>query len=378
MAINIFGVVGEEVRAADIIAKIHAEKSDVLNVNIMSIGGDVREGLAIYDALRDAAANGQEVKTFALGMTASIASIIFMAGDVREVSDNAEIMIHNASVNLYGNKHELKGAIEFLDDIDDKLINIYKDRTTLSTDEISNLLDQETFMTADEAVNKGFATEKANALELVAQYNDSINKQKEPAKMAKETKETGFFAHMKAYFNSDVKAMEEDEEVKAMEEGEEIPEKEDDAAEEAKAEGDDMPPESMEEEESEEVKALKAELEEANNKLAAAEAKAEGDSEEITEEVEAKASLVFNAMTDDKVTMHEAKTLLSKPLADVKAALSDKESNASGRAKGQQPKADPKAGNKFEEYQAIEDPSKRKAFFALNKQAIINGNKESI
>ena len=197
--------------------------------------------------------------------------------------------------------------------------------------------------------------------------------------MAKETKETGFFAHMKAYFNSDAKAMEEDEEVKAMEEGEDIPEKEDDAAEEAKAmEGDEIAPEAMEEEESEEVKALKAELEEANNKLAAAEAKAEGDSEEITEEAEAKASLVFNAMTDDKVTMHEAKTLLSKPLSDVKAALSDKESNASGRGKGPQPKADSKSGNKYEEYQAIVDPQARGKFFAKHKSEIIKDNKESI
>ncbi len=378
MSINIFGVVGEEVRAADTIAKIQAEKGKTIDVNIMSIGGDVREGLAIYDSLREAAANGQEIKTFALGMTASIASIIFMAGDEREVSDNAEIMVHNASVDMCGNKHELKGAIEFLDDIDDKLINIYTDRTDLSDNEVSALLDQETFMTADEAVNKGFATKKANALKLVAQYNESINKTKEPVKMAtdKETKETGFFAHMKAWFNSDAKAMEEEEDPKAMEDGEEIPEKEDDAAEEAKA-MEEEEPKAMEED-SDEVKALKAALEEVTDKLATAEAKAESDTEEIEEEVEAKAVLVFNAMTDDKVTMHEAKTLLSKPLVDVKAALKDKTSNATGRGKSQQPKHEAKAGNIFEQYQAIDDPAKRKSFFALNKQAIINGNKESI
>jgi len=79
--INIFGVVGEDVRAADIIPKIQAEKGDVIEVGIMSVGGGVREGLAIYDALREASANGQEVRTFALGITASIASVIFMAGE---------------------------------------------------------------------------------------------------------------------------------------------------------------------------------------------------------------------------------------------------------------------------------------------------------
>lgn len=197
----------------------------------------------------------------------------------------------------------------------------------------------------------------------------------------KETKETGFFAHMKAYFSSDAKAEGEEveEEAKALEDGEEIPEKEDDAAEEAKAqEGEEVPEEKAEDEDSEEMKALKAELAEANSKLAEAEAKAEGDSEDIEKEVEEKASIVFSALTDNKVTMHEAKTLLSKPIADVKTALSDKESNASGRGKGPQPKQDPKASDKYEEYQAITDPAARKQFFAANKLEIIKGNKESI
>ena len=237
-------------------------------------------------------------------------------------------------------------------------------------------------MASDEAVDLGFATGEIEAAKVAASIHKTYQtKQKEPVKMAKETKETGFFAHMKAYFSSDVKAMEEeDEEVKSMEEGEEIPEKEDDAAEEAKAmEGDEIAPEAMEEgEDSEEMKALKAELAEANSKLAEAEAKAMEGDEDIEKEVEEKASLVFNAMTDDKVTMHEAKTLLSKPLSDVKAALSDKESNASGRGKGPQPKADSKSGNKYEEYQAIVDPQARGKFFAKHKSEIIKDNKESI
>ena len=259
--INIFGVVGEDVRAADVITKIQAEKGKAIDVTLMSPGGNVREGLAIYDALREASANGQEVKTFALGMTASIASIIFMAGDTREVSDNAEIMIHNASVMTGGNKHDLKGAIETLDGMDSQMIDIYTSRTDLSAEEVTSLLDKETFMTADEAVSKGFATAKTDALALVAM----INKKKEPVNMAEENKEEA-----KSMFNKLSNLL------FGKEKAQEDPEKEMPDTD-AKAEGDD---EEKPDFEAENV-ALKAELAELK-------AKAESDDEE-KKEMEAKA-----------------------------------------------------------------------------------------
>lgn len=352
--INIFGVVGEDVRAADIIPKIQAEKGDIIEVGIMSVGGDVREGLAIYDALREASANGQEVKTFALGITASIASIIFMAGDVREVSDNAEIMIHNASTGLFGNKHELKEAVEFLDSIDDKLISVYVDRTDLSIEDVTELVNKETFMSADEAVNKGFATDKTNVLALVAM----INKQKkEPVKMAteEETKKAGFFAHMAEYFNREVKAEADDEkedEVKAESDDEEV-EVEEEKETEAKAEGDEEKPEEeakAEEDDDEkeemrnEISALKAELE-------TTKAKAEGDEEEKKDE-EAKAELILAGITDKKVTMHQATNLFKKSLSDVTSHLSDLSANATGRGKTKEPKADA-SGSKADQWNAL-------------------------
>ena len=377
MAINIFGEIGFDVTAKEVFDLIQEEKAEEINVIISSGGGSAFEGLMIFDALK---ATGKKINTQILGLGASAASVIFMAGDNREMGEGSLLMVHNSWSMFMGNAKEVREQLGTLDAIDSRMTSIFTKATGLDEAKVIELLKDETFMASDEAVELGFATGEIEAAKVAASIHKTYQtKQKEPVKMAKETKETGFFAHMKAYFNSDAKAMEEDEEVKAMEEGEEIPEKEDDAAEEAKAmEGDEIAPEAMEEEESEEVKALKAELEEANNKLAAAEAKAEGDSEEITEEAEAKASLVFNAMTDDKVTMHEAKTLLSKPLSDVKAALSDKESNASGRGKGPQPKADSKSGNKYEEYQAIVDPQARGKFFAKHKSEIIKDNKESI
>lgn len=378
MAINIFGEIGFDVTAKEVFDLIQEEKSEEINVIISSGGGSAFEGLMIFDALK---ATGKKVNTQILGLGASAASVIFMAGDNREMGEGSLLMVHNSWSMFMGNAKEVREQLGTLDAIDSRMTSIFMKATGLDEAKVVELLKDETFMSSDEAVDLGFATGEIEAAKVAASIHNTYKQNKEPVKMAtdKETKETGFFAHMKAYFSSDVKAMEEeDEEVKSMEEGEETP-KEDDAAEEAKAMEGEEAPEAMEEgEDSEEMKALKAELAEANSKLAEAEAKAEGESEDIEKEVEEKASLVFTAMTDNKVTMHEAKTLLSKPLSDVKTALLDKESNASGRGKGPQPKADSKNGNKYEEYNAITDPAARKKFFAVNKLEIIKGNKESI
>jgi len=348
--INIFGVVGEDVRAADIIPKIQAEKGKTIEVGIMSIGGNVREGLAIYDALRTASANGQEVKTFALGITASIASVIFMAGDTREVSDNAEIMIHNSSVVMGGNKHDLQDAIETLDGIDSTMIDIYMSRTGLDAEKVAELLDKETFMSADEAVSQGFATDKANALALVAMIN---NKKKEPVKMAiEEDKQAGFLAHMAKWFKGEVKAEADDEE------------KKDDEAE--KAESDDVEVDAEkaafgdDEKKDDDEKAaaddsekeeMKAKIESLEAQLADTKAKAEGDDEEKKKEEEAKASAILAGITAKKVTMVEASKLFLKPLSEVSAHLDGLLANATGRGKTEEPNAD--ASSKLDQWKAM-------------------------
>lgn len=365
MSINIFGVVGEDVRASEVLTQIQAEKGDTIEVTIMSPGGSVVEGLAIYDALRS---SGKEIKTLAMGQAASIASIIFMAGDVREVADNAEIMIHNAMVCAGGNKHELSGIIDVLEDIDQKLINIYTDRSGMSPEAVAELLDQETFMSADEAVNKGFATGKANALALVAIHN----KQKEPVNMAEETKEEdkGMLKKFTAFLNKMIKAEEE------------LPEKEDDDAEEAKA------AEEEEKEESEEMKALKAEnaelkakaqesddakAQEDEEKEKEAKAKAEDDDEEKKEE-EAKALSLFVAMTDDKITMGEAKNLLTKSASFVAETLKDKAVNATGLGKVKTPTKD---SSHYGTWMAMRDssPKEAQAYYKKHSDSIAKEKK---
>jgi len=331
MSINISGEVGKEVRASEVLTQIQAEKGDSIEVTIMSPGGSVVEGLAIYDALRAA---GKEIKTLAMGQAASIASIIFMAGDVREVADNAEIMIHNAMVCAGGNKHELSGIIDTLENIDQKLIDIYTDRSGMTAEDVTELLDKETFMSADEAVNKGFATGKANALALVAIHN----KQKEPINMADEKKDEdkSVLSKLGAFINKLVRA-----------EGD-IPEKEDDAAEEANAEGDDEEKPDLEAENKAlkaEVSELKAKAESDDEEHKEMEAKAKEDEdakaqedEEEKEEEEDKAMAIFEATVSNKITAGEAKKLIKKSASFVAETLKDKRVNATGLAPSKTPK----------------------------------------
>ena len=325
MSINIFGVIGEDVRASDILEKIQAETGDKIEVTIMSPGGSVIEGLAIYDALM---ASDKEIKTLAMGQACSIASIIFMAGDVREVADNAELMVHNAMICAGGNKHELAEMVDQLDEIDQKLIDIYTSRTNLSNEEVIALLDKETFMSADEAVNKGFATGKANALALVAIHN----KQKEPVNMADVTKEEdkGMFTKLMAFLNN-AKAEEHEEEKKEDAQAAEHEEEPDLEAENTalKAELSALKAKAQEDDEEKEEMEAKAKADK--------EAKAEEDDDEKKEE-EAKAVAIFTATVEYRITAGEAKNLLSKSPSFVKETLKDKLENATGLGKTKVPK----------------------------------------
>lgn len=108
--------------------------------------------------------------------------------------------------------------------------------------------------------------------------------------------------------------------------------------------------------------------------IARAEEKAESDSEKEKEQAVVKAGLVFDAMTDDKITMHEAKNLIAKPVADVEEALKEVEANATGRGKTEEPKEEPKA-SKYEEYCALSGNEKT-SFFAQHKDEIIEDMKK--
>lgn len=128
-----------------------------INVRINSGGGDVFAGMAIHSALKRHKAS---VTVFVDGLAASIASIIAMAGDKVIMPKGSMMMIHNPWTSVWGaDAQSLRDMAAVLDKIRDSLIEVYEDKTKMNKEDIIALLDAESWMTATEAVEKGFADE---------------------------------------------------------------------------------------------------------------------------------------------------------------------------------------------------------------------------
>lgn len=126
-----------------------------IDVYINSYGGEVAEGLAIYNALKRHKA---KVRTICDGFACSIASVIFMAGDERVMNEASLLMIHNAWTWASGNAEQLRKQADDLEKITQASVNAYKAHCNLAEEEIKALMDAETWMLPDEALEYGFAT----------------------------------------------------------------------------------------------------------------------------------------------------------------------------------------------------------------------------
>ena len=137
------------------IAKELGEEYDEIIVNINSYGGEVAEGLSIYNQLKNSKA---KVKTICNGFACSIASIIFLAGDERVMCENSLMMLHNAWSNASGNSKELRKTADDLEKITQQSIDIYQTVSGLDEEKIKEMLDEETWLDAKEAMELGFIT----------------------------------------------------------------------------------------------------------------------------------------------------------------------------------------------------------------------------
>lgn len=130
--------------------------SNKLTVQINSPGGDVWAGVSIYDALKDLDA---EVIVKVSGLAASIASVIAMAGDKIIMTPGSTMMIHRASMIAIGNTDDMQKAIEMLETVEEGIENIYVDRTGQTKEAVKDMMEAETWMSAEKAVELGFADE---------------------------------------------------------------------------------------------------------------------------------------------------------------------------------------------------------------------------
>ncbi|EPM3466347.1 TPA: head maturation protease, ClpP-related [Providencia stuartii] len=157
--ISVLDVIGEDfwgegVTAKRISAALRAIGNQDVVVNINSPGGDMFEGLAIYNLLR---AHSGKVTVNVLGIAASAASIIAMAGDEIQMGRGAFLMIHNCWAVGVGNRHDFAKLANDLAPFDKSMSDIYVARSGLPEETISQMMDNETYIGANDAIEKGFA-----------------------------------------------------------------------------------------------------------------------------------------------------------------------------------------------------------------------------
>ena len=148
-----------------------------LEIDINSNGGSVNAGSDIYTKLR---AYKGKVTINITGLAASSASVIAMAGDQVNISPVGRIMIHNVTSGGVGDYHDMDKISEILKTANESLANAYESKTGISRDEILDMMDKETWLTADRAVELGFADSimsgKNQEPELVASLGSPLPK----------------------------------------------------------------------------------------------------------------------------------------------------------------------------------------------------------
>lgn len=159
---------GEGVTARRIGAALRSIGDKPVVVNLNSPGGDFFEGVAIYNLLRSHSA---KVTVNVMGIAASAASVIAMAGDEINMGEGTHLMIHNAWVVAAGNRHDMVEAAAYLEPFDNAMRDLYAARTGMDEKKIAKMMDDETYIGASEAVEKGFATGKLDRAAITKDAN---------------------------------------------------------------------------------------------------------------------------------------------------------------------------------------------------------------
>jgi len=165
--ISIYDVIGEDswtgggFTARRMAGALRAIGKTDVTVNVNSPGGDMFEGIAIYNLLRE---HDAKVTINVMALAASAASIIAMAGDEINMGLGSFMMVHNAWGVTVGNRHDFAQASDLFAGFDAAMADIYEARTGMKRAEIEKLMDAETFMGPSDAVRNGFADAVSDAI----------------------------------------------------------------------------------------------------------------------------------------------------------------------------------------------------------------------
>jgi ATP-dependent Clp protease, protease subunit len=155
--IEIFDIIDERggVGVGDIRERLKEIGNKRATVLINSPGGDVTVGVSIYNELKTHEA-GVDIKV--MGIAASAASVIAMAGETIEMMQGSMMMVHNAWTVAFGNRHDMNYISGVLSKVDASMREIYAKKTGIDDAKLTELLDNETYLSGKEAVELGFAT----------------------------------------------------------------------------------------------------------------------------------------------------------------------------------------------------------------------------
>lgn len=158
--ITMFDVIGYDywdgsgVTAVKVAAQLRAIGDRPVEVQINSPGGDMFEGIAIYNVLRE---HPQPVTVKVMGLAASAASIIAMAADTLEIGAASFLMIHNCWVISAGNRHDMAATAEYLAPFDQAMADVYAQRAGGEAKDFAAMMDKETYLSGSQAVALGLA-----------------------------------------------------------------------------------------------------------------------------------------------------------------------------------------------------------------------------
>lgn len=144
---------GGGLTALDVAEMLPQNRSEPLHVRVNSPGGDVYDGLTIFNMLHER----ENVTVQIDGIAASIASVIALAGDDVSIGQSGQYMIHNPYTFAMGDAEHFEEMASLLHQVKASLVEIYEKRSSLDAETIGQMMSDETYLTADQAVTHGFA-----------------------------------------------------------------------------------------------------------------------------------------------------------------------------------------------------------------------------
>ena len=193
------------VNAQGFIEEIKSFKDSPMNLHINCVGGDVFDGMAIYNIIKKRTA---KTTVYIEGIAASMGSVIALAADSVVMAENSLFMIHNAWGGAMGEAKEMKKTAKLLDKISGEIADIYVKKTKLPYDKVKEMMDEETWLNAEEALELGFIDSISDAIKVAAKYDVSkfknITNKEIKNKLSINIKSKKMTDELKTWFNGKV------------------------------------------------------------------------------------------------------------------------------------------------------------------------------